>query len=377
MIISSNFCGGNIAIKRHVNETTVELQIKPDSQSHFFQWFYFKAEANIGDDLRFHIINAKEASYPKGWDDYRARVSNDGNNWFTVPTTYQNGVLTIQHVATHAQTWVAYFAPYSMTRHNALIDKCRQNGVQHTVLGQSINGANMDKLTIGNGRIPIWIIARQHPGETMAEWWMQGFLEKLSESNDPDVETICRLSTLHIVPNMNPDGSTMGHLRTNAVGANLNREWDKPSPNRSPEVYWVQKEMFKTGVSMCLDVHGDEGLPYNFLDGPLGIQSITPELIQNYNGFVTSYLSASDEMQDEHGYDAVPQGKADMSICTNWIADTFKCVSATLEQPFKDNANSPHPETGWSPLRCKQLGRAGVKALLTAIESGYIKEAVE
>jgi len=35
---------------------------------------------------------------------------------------------------------------------------------------------------------------------------------------------------------MNPDGSWRGHLRTNASGANLNREWGDPTPDKSPEV---------------------------------------------------------------------------------------------------------------------------------------------
>ena len=34
---------------------------------------------------------------------------------------------------------------------------------------------------------------------------------------------------------MNPDGSYRGHLRTNAKGANLNREWKKPTQEYSPE----------------------------------------------------------------------------------------------------------------------------------------------
>ena len=38
------------------------------------------------------------------------------------------------------------------------------------------------------------------------------------------------------MPNVNPDGSIRGHLRTNAVGANLNREWKEPTVERSPEV---------------------------------------------------------------------------------------------------------------------------------------------
>lgn len=38
------------------------------------------------------------------------------------------------------------------------------------------------------------------------------------------------------VPNMNPDGSYHGHLRTNLLGANLNREWASPTMQYSPEV---------------------------------------------------------------------------------------------------------------------------------------------
>ena len=38
------------------------------------------------------------------------------------------------------------------------------------------------------------------------------------------------------IPNMNPDGSYRGHLRTNASGANLNREWKEPTLEKSPEV---------------------------------------------------------------------------------------------------------------------------------------------
>ena len=66
---------------------------------------------------------------------------------------------------------------------------------------------------------------------------------------------------------MNPDGSYRGHLRTNAVGANLNREWLEPTMERSPEVYLVREQMLNIGVDMFLDIHGDEALPYNFVAG--------------------------------------------------------------------------------------------------------------
>ena len=51
------------------------------------------------------------------------------------------------------------------------------------------------------------------------------------------------------MPNVNPDGSIRGHLRTNAVGANLNREWKEPTPERSPEVLLNSRQL--------LGQHGD------------------------------------------------------------------------------------------------------------------------
>jgi murein tripeptide amidase MpaA len=40
----------------------------------------------------------------------------------------------------------------------------------------------------------------------------------------------------------------------------------------------------------------------------------------------------------------------------------------TLEMPFKDNANLPDFETGWSPDRSKLLGRDCLAALLEVID---------
>ena len=31
----------------------------------------------------------------------------------------------------------------------------------------------------------VWIIARQHPGESMAEWFVEGLLERLIDEADP------------------------------------------------------------------------------------------------------------------------------------------------------------------------------------------------
>ena len=77
----------------------------------------------------------------------------------------------------------------------------------------------------------------------MAEWWMEGFLDRLLDPGDRTAARLRDRAVFHIVPNMNPDGSRRGHLRTNATGTNLNREWSEPAMDRSPEVFLVRQRM--------------------------------------------------------------------------------------------------------------------------------------
>ena len=135
------------------------------------------------------------------------------------------------------------------------------------------------------GRKSIWVIARQHPGETMAEWFVEGMLERLLDPADPVARRLLERAVVHVVPNMNPDGSVRGNLRTNAAGANLNREWQAPSRERSPEVFHVRAAMQATGVDAFLDMHGDEGLPYVFIDGNERLPSYSPRMAALERGF--------------------------------------------------------------------------------------------
>src|SRR3546814_4721311 len=99
----------------------------------------------------------------------------------------------------------------------------------------------------------------------MAEWWMEGALERRTDVADPVARSLRRKARFHIAPNMNPDGSFRGHLRTNAAGAYLNPEWPPPSLARSPEVHHVLARMKPTGVAFAMDVHGAKSIPPVFI----------------------------------------------------------------------------------------------------------------
>jgi murein tripeptide amidase MpaA len=372
MHISSEFDSGNIEVLDASTPGDIRLNIRADNESTHSQWFHFRVAGARDQALTLRLMNAASASYPKGWEGYRAVASYDRQRWFRVPTRYEGGVLSIEHTPAHDAIYYAYFAPYSLERHRDLVARCLcAPGCQLEVLGRTCDGRDLDLLQVGApgpGKRVCWVIARQHPGESMAEWLMEGLLARLLDDQDPVARELLKRAVFYVVPNMNPDGSTRGHLRTNATGANLNREWAAPTLERSPEVYYVRERMAQTGVDAFLDVHGDEGLPYNFIAGPDGVAPLRPEVLTLQQEYMDALTRASPDFQTTYGYPRAAAGTANMTMATNHVAGAYQCLSMTLEQPFKDNANAPDAARGWSRERCRKLGAANLDALYAVID---------
>ncbi|OHC99930.1 MAG: hypothetical protein A2095_04485 [Sphingomonadales bacterium GWF1_63_6] len=371
--ISSGFDSGNIRILS-ITDTPggarAELEIVTDHQSDFYQWFHFRVAGAAGQEVELAIVNCGGSAYPDGWVDYKARVSEDREIWTQADTSYADGTLTIRLASDANVVWVAYFAPYSMERHHDLIAFAAcQPGVAHRELGLTLDGQPVDLLTIGDGPKQVWLYARQHPGESMAQWWMEGALERLTDEEDAVARLLRQQATIHLVPNMNPDGSRRGHLRTNAVGVNLNREWHDPSMERSPEVLLVRNAMDATGVDFAMDVHGDEAIPAVFIAGFEGIPSITDRQLSLYHRYRDTLAARTPDFQTRLGYPVAGAGRANLAMSTNQIAERFGAVAMTLEMPFKDNDDLPDAETGWSPARSMQLGRDCLAVLAEMIEA--------
>ncbi|MBW8744711.1 MAG: hypothetical protein JF628_10265 [Sphingomonas sp.] len=361
--ISAAFDSGNIRVLKQDGDR-FDLEIVRDHQSDFYQWFHFRLLGAKGREVELRILNAAGSAYPMGWPGYKARWSEDREDWRLAETSYDGRVLTIRHAAESDSLWFAYFAPYSMERHHDLVAAIATlPGVTYESLGQTLDGQEMDCLHIGDGPLQVWLYARQHPGESMAEWWMEGALDRLTDPSDPVARVLRREASFHIVPNMNPDGSRRGHLRTNAAGVNLNREWHEPSAERSPEVLCVRKRMDQTGVDFAMDVHGDEAIPYVFLAGFEGIPNWTDRQGELYARFRETLARRSPDFQVEHGYAVAGPGSANLTMSTNQLANRYGAVAMTLEMPFKDNESLPDPDYGWSPERCMRMGEDCLGAL--------------
>jgi len=374
--IDSSFEGGSIEVLDARDPGNVRLNLKRDPNAEESYWFYFRLSGARGKTCRLVIENAGGAfrlaeregtDVPGPYQDYRACGSADLDTWFRVPTAFENGELVITVTPDRDSFFLASFPPFSHERHNRLIARAAAAPhVSASVLCRTPDGNPVDLLRIGEaqaGKTVCWVTARQHPSETMAEWFAEGLVDRLVDRDDALARKLLDECVFHVVPCMNPDGARRGNTRRNGGFVDLNRAWVEPSPESSPEVFHVRDRMHRTGVDFYMDVHGDEELPYVFLGGPLEVPSLTPTMRENFRAFQRALEQVNPDYRTGYPYPGGPPPTANLQMSWNYVGETFRCLSILVEQPFKDCAHAPDPEKGYSPERAYRLGAASLVAL--------------
>ncbi len=374
MKILNDFDAGNIEVIS-IDNRCLELQIRKDTNSEFLQWFYFKiSDIQLNSNQEVCITNAGKSTFPDGWLNYRVNVSYDNENWFRIDTTYENGELIFNIPTDKKELYVAYFEPFSYTKHLELINKSTESPLcTKEILCSTPEGKPVELLIIGtpeNGKKKVWFIARQHPGESMAEWFIKGLLDDLLNETNQNSKSLLKNHCFYIIPNMNIDGSIAGNLRVNSLGINYNREWENPSIEKSPEIYYCLQKMDGIGVDFLMDVHGDEAIPYNFVTSLMGIPSLKNDTIEKENSFKKLWMNISDEFQDKYRYENSAPGEANLKTCSKQIGERFGNMAYTLEMPFKDSDLYPDLMIGWNGERSMDLGKSVLIVLNQSSEKG-------
>lgn len=371
--ISSQFDSGAIELVDASDPSDIRLNLRADNAAAFCQWFHFRLQGARGQACRLSFENAGQSAYPGGWDGYRVVASYDRRNWFRLQSGQFDGQRYVFGLTPEFDSvYFAYFEPFPWERHLDLLGSADASPVATVSdLGATPDGRDLNLITIGRpapGKRKVWVIARQHPGETMTEFFVEGLLERLYDVSDPVSRRLLERACFFVVPNMNPDGSVRGNLRTNACGSNLNRAWRDPDLASSPEVALVRARMLATGVDLFLDIHGDETLPYVFVDGNGMVPGFTAEQEEQERRFCSALRAASPDFQTSQGY--APDRFTDelLTLASKWVYHRFGCLSLTLEMPFKDNADLPDGLYGWSASRSMRLGEATLQALLAALD---------
>ena len=106
-----------------------------------------------------------------------------------------------------------------------------------------------------------------------------------------------------------------------------------------------------------------------FTDGNERLPTYTPRMAALERGFADALVAANPDFQTVHGYPANKDTKVNLTVASKWVGHTYGGLALTLEMPFKDNADLPDPERGWSGARSRRLGADTLAALYAMLPS--------
>lgn len=275
--ISHKFDSGSIhinSIKNGEKKSYFDLSlqkeiIKEGNKSQY--WFYFKVTNVKNKTCKFKLSTHIDCN--NGFKNFGVATSYNDNTWFRTKTTSKNTKTTkcgtigslrkskpTKHITwtikpKHNTIWFAYYVPYPVQRVNKLIKHlARKPFIKHSIIGRSYEKRAIHMLTIGDGCKNIWIIGRQHPGESIGSWIVEGFLKQFF-SPIPNLK-------IRIILCSNPDGVYLGNWYSNKNGDNINLDWKH---NKTKETKIINTLLNKQYNDLILDVHGDEESKNHFI----------------------------------------------------------------------------------------------------------------
>ena len=147
-----------------------------------------------------------------------------------------------------------------MGNYGTPLELCRI--INKAIVCQSYLGNNIYMLNISNNlavkknKPIIYIIGRQHPGETPASFIMEGIIKTLLSNREEMIELRDEF-LIKVVPMVNVDGVINGNYRSNISGNDVNRQWFFPSKKFHPEIYHLKEDILsnKKYVKFFLDIH--------------------------------------------------------------------------------------------------------------------------
>lgn len=362
MVFDDEVCSSNATLESS-DDGCVVVAPEADPDGEHCQWFAFRTadEEREGGLVR---VDTRPMTWPEALKDYNVFASFEDKPWRRVSSVFNEDDETLDfwHPSGVRRASFALWEPYLPERRRRLLARMRRaHGVSVIELGRSNDDEPIDAIRAhGAGDRVVWVIARQHPGEVMAEWFAEGFCERIADTSDPVARAVRSLSTVMIVPCVNIDGAARGHHRVNAEGVDLNRSW-LDADERAPEVLAVRAAIEDTGVHWFLDVHGDERTERAFAARDEGNPSYTEAIAALEARYVDRLDELWPEFDRESGYPLDAPGEADLRCAANYVGERFDCPALTIELPFNGARG------GWTSRDARKFGHASVEALLAAL----------
>ena len=255
--IDTNFESGSVEfVSFDETQKNLSLHLIKNQKGKTNHWFYFKV-TNVYDDFTIFIHNANESIFKNGWKGYYPFISYDGVCWERYDRCFEETGESISIPINNIRKdfFFAWYEPYSVNRLKELATQITQNTqavVEKKNNFYAVKFVNENKPTV-------LITARQHPGETMASFFIEGFLKKLIDNSTESKELLERFN-FQIYPLVNTDGVIKGTHRTDFAGNDYNIKWYS---SFIENIEIIKKDLRKD-TFLFLDIHGDEVSKINY-----------------------------------------------------------------------------------------------------------------
>ena len=250
MNIINNYDGASIKIiNNDVENNIVYLSLKEENGkfSHYYNFISENQEDRKG---TIYIQNLKASPYFK--KDLICAPYIKNTNWERLKdyNIDENGELVI-NIEPKTKQEISLVPRYIQENLKEFINK--KNNQSLKIVYEPI-----DEILIGNTTLPTVVFtARQHPGETLSSFFIEGVIDEILESSKM-MDKYCFV----IYPFVNKNGVKNGnHRYTN--GVDYNRSWNKK--NAPEEIEIIKRNLEKINIKYFIDVHNDEVTKENYI----------------------------------------------------------------------------------------------------------------
>ncbi|CAH0405012.1 unnamed protein product [Chilo suppressalis] len=293
---------GNLGRADHVTDLEYDLYVRPDTcrpRARF--WYNFTVE-NVKQDQRviFNIVNLGKEITLYNSDMTPLVRSTSRQKWQRIPRRlifYHKSlahrgrkILSIAFAFDREEDVYHFTAatPYSYSRcqkHLAAWEKKALGFGARESIAQSTQKRRVDLVTIGNFDLKdselkedhpnmvkgkavqpkkrvVFIIARAHGGEPASSFICQGLLDYLVSTSEKAV-ALRNGIVIQVIPMLNPDGVFLGNQRSDLLGSDLNRCWNRTTTFAHPALIAIKEQLNKLNnekrvqLDFIIDIHGD------------------------------------------------------------------------------------------------------------------------
>ncbi len=269
--------GNGVAVEAHLDDDVwvVHFMAEPRTSPQAL-WFHLEATGAGGRVVRFIWLNADSClglRNPEQLGQVHPVVRANGGDWQRVAGALLDRpsgghVLRFETPSECRSAAAALCYPYGPADLSAALKELG-GAWQRESIGLTAGGRPLPRLRAGPPDGPgVYVVARQHAGETPGSWVLDGLLRAVAEGDaqEPALADV----QWWTVPFADLDGVVAGDYGKDALPWDLNRAW-RSTPMR-PEVVAMQHDLARFGAAaaprLVLDLHapggGEIGL-YHFL----------------------------------------------------------------------------------------------------------------